>query len=381
MKNGSELRVAMISVGLGRVRRGFERWCGDMYGVLRTDLDCTLYRSADAVGEGQRVPPFLGSSSAIFRRLPLGTGEKSEYKRECAAFGFSLLPELLSRKFDVIHCVDPPMAQVLRQFQRVLPLHGRILFTEGSALTPADYPRVDHLHLIAQTTFDRAVAHGIPSSKMTLVPSGVHTGRFALDRTSAELRRKHGVAEDTFVVLAVSALRRSHKRVDYIIDEFSKLEGDVLLWLDGHVEEPDLAEIAAARLGKRCRITHVPSGQVAELYGLADVMVHASLREAFGLSVVEALSSGVMVLAHRSDHFEWLVGDRDCLIDMSIPDSLASSLRKLAANRSTLCRRSPERAARARLHFDWDQVAPEYIRMYHKVAANGTGRRRDERLS
>jgi glycosyltransferase involved in cell wall biosynthesis len=375
MKNPSMPRVALISVGLGRVQRGFERWCGDLYGVLRGELDCTLYRSAGAAGRGERVPPFLGSSNAVFRRLPLSRGEKSEYKRDCAAFGFSLLPELLFRRFDVIHCVDPPMAQVLRRIQTSLSLPGRILFTEGSSLTGTDLPRVDHLHLVSQVAYDQVLAYGIPRSNLTLVPSGVHTGRFAASTAPGELRRKYGVSENTFVVLAVSALRRAHKRVDHIIDEVAKLEGDVLLWLDGHVEDADLPEVAARKLGSRCRVTHVPSNRVADLYGMADVMVQASLNEAFGLSVVEALSSGVMVLAHQSPHFEWLVGDGDCLIDMSQPGRLSERLRLLAANRAILCRRSSERSTRARDRFDWAGLAPEYLKMYATVAAKTPARR------
>ncbi len=374
--NGSPTpRVALISVGLGRVQRGFERWCGDLYGVLRGELDCTLYRSAGASGLGERVPPFLSSSNAVFRRLPLAHGDKSEYKRDCAAFGFSLLPDLLFRKFDVIHCVDPPMAQVLRRIQISLPLPGRILFTEGSALTAVDYPKVDHLHLVAQVAYDQAVLHGVPRAKLTMVPSGVHTGRFAQSATTAELRRKYGVSEKTFVVLAVSALRRAHKRVDCLIDEVAKLDGDVLLWLDGHVEDADLPEVAARKMGGRCRVTHVPSSQVAELYGLADVMVQASLNEGFGLSVVEALSSGVMVLAHHSPHFEWLVGDGECLIDMSQPGRLSERLRELSLKRATQCCRSAARALRAKDRFDWTRLAPEYLKMYSAVAEKTPTRR------
>ncbi len=319
MKNRSMPRVALISVGLGRVQRGFERWCGDLYGVLRGELDCTLYRSAGATGRGERVPPFLGSANAVFRRLPLSRGEISEYKRDCAAFGFSLLPELLFRGFDVIHCVDPPMAQVLRRIQTSLSLPGRILFTEGSSLTGADLPRVDHLHLVSQVAFDQVLAHGIPpvrSDACTLrgphrTVRGKHRARRIAPQVWRERKHLRGACSEC-------APPRT-KRVDYIIDEVAKLDGDVLLWLDGHVEDADLPAIAARKLGSRCRVTHVPSNRVAELYGLADVMVQASLNEAFGLSVVEALSSGVMVLAHQSPHFEWLVGDRDCLLDMSQP--------------------------------------------------------------
>jgi glycosyltransferase involved in cell wall biosynthesis len=368
-------KIALISVGLGRVQRGFERWCGDLFGVLDGELECILYRGAGASARGERVPPFLPSYNAIFRRLPLARGEKAEYKRECAAFAFSLIPDLMLRKFDVIHCVDPPMIQVLHRIRKLIPLPGRILFTEGSAQAAAEFPHADHLHFVAKGTYEQALARGLSPANATLVPAGVHTQKFAPIASRAELRRKHGVPENAFVMLAVSALRRAHKRIDYLIDDVSKVDGEILLWLDGHLEDADLPAYAARKLGDRCRITHVRSDEVASLYGLADVMVQASLNEAFGLSVVEALSSGVMALAHRSPHFEWLTGDPDCLIDMSAEGCLAERLRLLAANRDTLCRRSARRAARARECFDWARLAPDYIRMYRTVVAAAPARR------
>jgi glycosyltransferase involved in cell wall biosynthesis len=164
-------------------------------------------------------------------------------------------------------------------------------------------------------------------------------------------------------------MNRSHKRVDHIIEEASKLEGDFLLWIDGRPEEPELLELARGKLGARCRITHVPTEQVAQLYHLADVFVHAALGEGFGLAICEAAASGLRVLAHDSPHFQWLVGDRDCLLDMRVPGALAGRLREL-----TGAPRLPDRAGRLaksmRERFDWQALAPQYRDMYRRVAAS-----------
>jgi len=204
---------------------------------------------------------------------------------------------------------------------------------------------------------------------MTMIPTGIHTRQFADSMGRRELRRKHAIADSTFVILAVSNVERVFKRVDYIIEEVSRLEGDFLLWIDGHPEDPTLPELAAQKLGPKCRITYVPSSDVPELYHLAAVMAHASVDEGFGRAVVEALCAGLMVLVHDCPHFKWLVQDNNCLVDMNVPGNLTARLRELFALRNDLCKGSHQRAATASQRFDWNSVAPSYAEMYRKVAA------------
>jgi glycosyltransferase involved in cell wall biosynthesis len=360
------VRVALVSVGIGRVQRGFERYFTDLYGVLRDDLDVVLYKSAGLRSRRERIPPLLRLLTALTRALRLGS---AEYQRDCLAFGLGMRLDLLRDAFDVVHVIDPPLAFTLQRLGRLAPSRCRLLFTEGSVMPPARYPRVDHIHHVAQATFDAALAAGVPEGHMTMVPCGLHTDRFSRPQSRRELRQKYGVGERTFVALAVSAVKRDHKRVDHIIEEVARLEGDVLLWLDGNPEDPAIPELARERLGNRCRITHVPSSDVPELFQLADVMVHASLSESFGLAIVEALCSETMVLAHDSPHFEWLVGDRDCLVDMRTPGRLAARLRELAGGEASAEQPLRERARRTRSRFDWASLAPAYLEMYRDTAA------------
>jgi glycosyltransferase involved in cell wall biosynthesis len=225
------------------------------------------------------------------------------------------------------------------------------------------------VHHVGEVALQEAVTAGVPISDMTLIPVGVHTRRFAAPAGRQQLRQKHGIADTTFVMIVVSNLERVFKRVDYIIEEVSRVDGDLLLWIDGHPDDPSVAELARQKLGDRCRITYVPSSDVPDLYGVADVMIHGSTDEAFGLAVVEALCSGLTVLAHDCRHFEWLIGDREDLVDMSRPGNLTTRLRELIGSRNSLPVRRQQRVEAACRRFDWDALAPAYIDMYQHVAA------------
>jgi glycosyltransferase involved in cell wall biosynthesis len=280
-----------------------------------------------------------------------------------------MTPRLVREGFDVVHCIDPPLAFAMRHVKRLGRLRSRVLFTEGAVIPPELYPKVDHIHHVAHVAHAHALAHGVAPDTMTLVPCGVRTERFPLRDDKAELRRRFDIRPETFVILAVSAVKREHKRVDHIVEEASRLEGDVLLWLDGNPEDESVMELARRRLGPRLRITHVPSSDVAALYRAADVMVHGALEESFGLAIVEAACSGTPVLAHAAPHFEWLLGDRAPLIDMAREGALSARLRAIASAREAESAAARARAGRIRARFDWQALVPQYVDMYRRVAA------------
>lgn len=365
-------KIALVSIGIGRTRRGFERYFSDLFGVLREELDITLYKSDGARSSRERVPLLLRHTTAIARALPFGKVAEGaayeKYKHDCVGFGLSLLPELLRNDFDIVHVIDYPLAKVLVHLQRACRLRAQQLFTNGCCMPPQYYPRSAHIHHVAQPMYQDALAKDIPETRLTLVPCGIHTQRFGTSASRQGLRKKYAISDSTFVILAVTAVKRMHKRVDHIIEEVSQLDGDVLLWIDGNPEDPTIPELAREKLGPKCRITHVPSSDVPELYRVADLMVHPALEESFGLAIVEALSTGLMVLTHNSPHFEWLVQDRECLVDMSTPGRLTARLRELVGRSGDLSRGTQARAARVRQRFDWRSLIPGYIAMYRKVA-------------
>ena len=365
-------RIAIVSIGIGRVQRGFERYFYDLFLAVRDKVDITLYKSAGAPAAQEKIPSLLWPATRMARALPLdrwmGGTDYQEYKRDCLAFGFCLLPELLRQRFDVIHVIDPPLAQVLQYLLRACHLRTRLLLCDGCLIPPRFYPSAAHVQITSHAHLQNVLAMGVPASQVTALPPGVHTQRFVSPLSRQELRRKYGTAEDTFVILAVSALRLP-KRIDYIIEEVSRLTGDVLFWLDGYPEDPSIPALARDKLGTRCRITYVASSEVPELYRMADVMVHACLEEGFGYAVVEAISAGLMVLVHDTPHFEWLTQDRDCLVDMRVPGKLRDRLKELMLKREDLSSRLQARAATARRRFDWRSLTQEYVELYGKVAS------------
>lgn len=363
------LRVALACPGVGLSQRGFERMFMDLYQLVRQDLDVTLFKGGGPVSAREKVPAFLPRNGRFLQMLPIHrlVGRTSIHA-ECMSFAMGLLPHLQRGGFDVVHCIDPPLTRVLFKLRRLLGWQFRLLYTHGVTMPPGDYPPADHLQHVAVGPHAECLAAGFAPTSMTVLPCGFYPERFEVAADKAALRHAHGVDADTFVILSVAALNRWHKRSHHLIDEAAQLQGKVLLWLDASLDqgEPDLVEYAHTRLGARCRITHVPSAQVGELYRMADVFAHASVFESFGLAIVEAASTGLPVLVHDLPHFQWLVPNPACWVDMTAPGALAARLQALMDHPADRAGVQARHAVRER--FSWHSLRPQYAALYEKVA-------------
>lgn len=365
-----ELKVAIACPGVGLVQRGFERLFADLFRVLRDDVDITLFKGGGRSDKRERRLRFLDRNALVVRYLPVHRlFGRSPLHTECLTFAFALLPRIVWGRYDVVHVIDPPLARVLFHLRNRLGLKFRLLYTEGTAMPPTDRPPSDHVHQVSLVAHDNALRHGISRSQQTLIPCGIDSARFELTKQREQLRREHGVSPDTFVILSVAAINRRSKRIDHLIEEAMRLEGDLLLWLDGSVDLGDTTLIREAkqRLGDRCRVTCVPSDRVGELYRLADVMVLCSLSEAFGLAVVEAASTGLPVLTHDNAHFRWLFPRAHNHVDMGTPGCLGERLAQLMQDRAEL--ETLVRAEDVRQRFDWQYLKGKYLDLYREVAS------------
>lgn len=342
----------------------------DLYRLVQQDLDVTLFKGGGPVSERERVPFFLPRNGRLLQALPLHRlVGRSTIHAECMTYALGLVPHLQRGDFDVVHCIDPPLTRVLYKLRRLLGWKFRLLYTHGVTMPPGDYPPADHLQHVAVGPHAECLAAGFKAESMTVLPCGFYPERFEVAADKAALRQAHGVDPETFVILSVAALNRWHKRSHHLIDEAAQLGGKVLLWLDASLDqgEPDLVAYAHERLGSRCKITHVPTAQVGELYRMADVFAHASVFESFGLSIVEAASTGLPVLVHDLPHFQWLVPNPACWVDMTVPGALAARLQALQAQPDS--RAALQAAGLVRERFSWHSLRAQYGALYAKVAA------------
>ncbi len=343
---------------------------GDLFRLMRDDADVTLLKGGGPRAADELVPLFIHRNSPIMSALPvhklLG---RTPYHTECMMFALGMLPWLRAGRFDVVHTIDAPLTRLLYRMRARLGLRFTLLFTEGTGMAPSDYPPADHTHFVSLAGLDQALAYGYRAETMTLVPCGVYPERFQTPLDRAALRRAYDIPADRFVILSVAAINRDQKRTDYLVDEVAALGGDTLLILDGSLDhgDPVLVDYARRKLGDRVRISQVASDKVGELYKLADVMTHVSMFESFGLTIVEAASTGMPVITHDGPHFRWLLPSPASWIDASRPGALTERLR--SAMRDPAALNAMRVAPAVSDRYNWHELKARYAALYRHAAS------------
>ncbi len=337
------MKIVVASSGLGHVARGIEAWAADLGRALHErGVDVTLCK-----GGGVASAPYervvgcwqRGSvrakrlSKCLPRRLSWRLGLASTYGVEQVTFALNLIRYLRSERVDLLHVQDPLVAIMVQRARRLGLVRTRTILAHGTEEPVAFLRKIDHLQHLAPWHEQECRAAGVSKPAWTTIPNFIDCNRFAPGDGEA-LRAELGIPRDALVVLTAAAIKRTHKRIDALLDEVARLrEADPALpvWLvvaGGREADTDELEALGARLlGDRVRfLVRFPRERMADLYRAADVFVLTSLKEMMPIAVLEASASGLPCIVHRHPVLQWMVGPGGEPIDMAAPGELASTL-------------------------------------------------------
>jgi len=151
---------------------------------------------------------------------------------------------------------------------------------------------------VSDVVRERLIRWGVSASKITVIPNGLDVGRFAFDPDTRErVRAEFGITPGTYVIGALGRLD-AMKRVDLTIQAAAPMLGDECkILVIGSGEDEARLRAAADKFGVT---DHVIFGgyhsDTERMLSAFDLCVAASEQETFGLSVLEALASGLPVL-------------------------------------------------------------------------------------
>jgi glycosyltransferase involved in cell wall biosynthesis len=176
---------------------------------------------------------------------------------------------------------------------------------------------------------DRLARWGVRAGKVTVIPNGVDTDELGFDAQAREqVREQFGIAPGTYVIGALGRLD-PNKRVDLTMEAAAPMLGDKCkILIIGRGEDQARLEAAAERLG----ITeHVIFGgyqaDTTAMLAAFDLYVAASLQETFGLSVLEALASGLPVLYTTCPALDGIQTERARMV-AGTPEALRDEISK-----------------------------------------------------
>jgi glycosyltransferase involved in cell wall biosynthesis len=252
---------------------------------------------------------------------------------------------------------------------RAVPLHTRLLWR---ALVVPAARRADRVIAHSRATRSEIAEDlRVPEERIDVIPHGPGTETSAEPTPEPELRARLGLGSGP-IVLAVSALL-AHKNVEALVEalpEIRRITPDATVVVPGN--PTPLGEELAARahalgVGEALILPGwVSSADLEGLYAAASCFAFPSLREGFGLPVLEAMRRGVPVACSNASALPEVAGDAALMFSPHRPDELAAAVTRLLHDRSL----AGEFAARGRTRateFTWRRAAEETLASFERA--------------
>lgn len=232
--------------------------------------------------------------------------------------------------------------------------------------------RADRLITLSKTARDEiAEDFRIAADRIDVVPCGRGTPP-GPDRTDEqELRRRLGLGDGP-LVLAVSALS-PHKNVGALVEALPavrRTRPDAVLVVPGNPTpygERLAARAADLGVGEALELPGwVTRAELEGLYRAASCFVFPSLREGFGLPVLEAMERGVPVACSNTSAVPEVAGDAALYFDPRSPAEIAAAVTRLLGDSglaADLARRGHERVKQ----FSWRKAAEQTLESYERA--------------
>ena len=217
---------------------------------------------------------------------------------------------------------------------------------------------------------------GLDRAHIRRIPSAVNPREFLPDRTArARLLAQFALPEDAFVA-AVSAQLIERKGHDVLLACLPELvrrhpELRLLCFGDGPLKRRLRRMIAALGLGRHVQLAGFRRDLPALLPGV-DVLVHPARREGLGVALLEAMSSGVPVVASAVGGIVDVVepGVEGLLVPPDNASELGAALERIIGDARLRKRMGLAGRKRVQRDFSVGLMAECYLDLYREVLAD-----------
>ena len=334
-----------------------------VYGIRLADA-IAHHGGIDVVGVAgrHRKPPTAGFVPTVpVRALPL----TAPYLYEAwLRFGWPKV-EGATGSVDLVHATS--IIPAATSHPLVVTVHDLAFLHDPSHFTPRGVSvftrsidivkrRAARVVCVSQTTLEDCLANGFSEAQLRHVPNGVSHVRVSAQRVD-EVRRVHGLPASYLLFVGTLEPRKNLERLVRAVDTL----GDDL---------PPLVVVGASGWGegvmpsaKVKMLGFVPNDHLPALYAGAATFCYPSLREGFGLPILEAMSQGTPVVTSRGSSTEEVAGGAAVLVDPTDVASIADGILRSLEDRE---RWSQAGLARAK-SMTWEATAARTLDVYREV--------------
>jgi glycosyltransferase involved in cell wall biosynthesis len=306
------------------------------------------------------------------------------------------LPKFVKQyQCDLLHCTSNT-APLKVQSKVITTLHD-IIFREERVLkqllsSASWYQKIGNLyrrflvkgvikkseHLITVSNFENQnikKVFKLENQKVTTVHNGVNkefNNQFTTEQKEA-VRSQYQLPKNFLFHIGNKDPRKNTKR---LLDAFCELKqtqfGHIKLVIAGVNEETldsMLEEMFIPSVLKKDIVLtgYIEDEDLPVIYGLAQVFLFPSLREGFGIPILEAMASGVPVITSNTSSMPEVAGDSALLINPHNTQELTQAMVKILSDedfRNILIRQGLKQCR----GFSWDQSAKKVLKIYEQLS-------------
>ena len=312
-----------------------------------------------------------------FERKSLWTPSHNRFEQSALGFEISRLG------LDLLHSPDfiPPFR---RNCKSVITVHDLAFLLYPHFLTKESaryygqidqaWRNTDHIIAVSETTKQDSIKMlGVPEKKISVIHEAANPIYQPVNKEEARQIAKKKYKLDKNFILFVSTIEprknlpgllQAYRR---LLDEYKRDEVLALAGSKGWLWEEVYETVDKLNLEKHVAfLGRVPSEDLVYLYNAAEMHVHPSFYEGFGLTPLEAMNCGTPVIVSNTSALPEVVGDAAMMIDPHDIDGLTVAMWRLLTEeelRQDLVDKGFKRAK----NFSWLEAAKKTMEVYHKI--------------
>lgn len=360
------MKICFLNIYSGQVARGAEAFVEEVANRLSKNNQVTVVQGGQALGR-EKYNVYL--SKYDINRKKIHTDIKKTLNQKIRnfledylslhilIFTIRVIPFLLKEKPEIVIPINGRwQSPLLRIFTWIFG--GKMVISGQSGIGRDDIFNLWCLpdSFIALTTFTRNWAKGVnPWIKIVVIPDGVDIGRFKSEGTKMEIDLPRPI------ILNVSALV-SMKRQKLAIKAVSKLKNGSLLLVGLGEMKGELQTMANELLPGRFMILESSYMDIDKVYRSANIFTFpTSAWEGLGIVQLEAMATGLPVVANDDPIRREIVGNAGLFIDPENTEEYANALDKaLITDWGDRPRKQAEK-------FSWDKIAKQYEELFESI--------------
>lgn len=267
---------------------------------------------------------------------------------EMLTFSLICFPYLLRSDYDILFPVNGIWGALVCRIVRAIKKRP-FMYTSMGGIEPLIAKQKPSVYITVNPAIMRWLKSNFPKLRVEFVSTGVDLKKFKLQGRRAQIDLPRPI------FLTVSALV-PEKRVDLTIKAVGKLkQGSLLVVGDGPLKS-ELTLQAEKILGKdRFHILSVKHNRMPQFYRTADIFAHSAPWEVgWGLVHLEALASGLPVVANKEENLEFLMGEQEFLCDVENIEEYSLCLDRASSKKRGMYWRNKVK------NYSWEKVAKKY---------------------